>query len=138
MIVTSVPWRLRFAVGSLLLSVPWIALEVMVTTRSGWWEIPWVTMSYWVFAFALIYLPLAIWLMSANRWAYYLTVGLSSLWVGVSVWMAYRMSYPTLGFFTLSLGGYLAAVLSWLKFELSRSFFNPKLSWYQGLPKPIP
>lgn len=138
MIVTSVPWRLRFAVGSLFLSVPWIALEVVIINRSGWWNLPWLAIGYWAFSFLLICIPLATWLLGANRWAYFLTLALSLIWISGTGLAAYRMSSTALGFFTVSLTAYLVGVLSWLKYELSRSFFNPQLRWYQGLPKAIP
>jgi hypothetical protein len=138
MIVTSVPWRLRFAVSSLFFSVLWIALEVIIVNRSGWWNLPWLAMGYWAFSFLLICVPLVTWLLGANRWAYYLTLVLSVTWVLVSGVLAYRMTSTAMGFFVLSLGAYLFGILSWLRFELSRSFFNPQVTWYQGLPKPIP
>ncbi len=47
------------------------------------------------------------------------------------------MRNPNLAFFTLLLVGYWGGLLIWLKREISRSFFDPRLRWFHGLPKPI-
>jgi hypothetical protein len=77
-------------------------------------------------------------MMGAKKWAYFITAGLAALWFISSAWVSIRMRYPTLGFYTLILLAFFLLELLWLKIELQRSFFDPQLTWYQGLPKPIP
>jgi hypothetical protein len=138
MVVISVPLRLRLAALGLLFCIPLIAFEIVIANRASWWSLPYRGMGYWSLAFALICIPLSSWLMNAKRWAYPIAVVLAALWIGASAWVSIRMRYPPLGFFTLFLSAFFLIELLWLKFELDRSFFNPQLAWYQGLPKPIP
>jgi hypothetical protein len=138
MIVITVPYRLKLAASALFLCIPLIALEVMIANRASWWNLPYRSIGYWSLAFTLICIPLSAWIVGARRWAYPLAVLLVGLWVISSTWVSIRMRYPPLGFFTLFLSGFFVVELLWLKFELGRSFFDPQMSWYKGLPKPIP
>jgi hypothetical protein len=136
--VLSVPLRLRLAVGALFLCIPFIAIEVAIATRAPWWKLPYRNMSYWALSFALICIPLSVWLVAAKKWAFKITFALSGVWIFISVWVAIRMQYPPLGFFAIFLLFCCFVVLNWLKQEMERSFFDPQMSWFQGLPKPIP
>ncbi len=138
MTVISIPNRLRASAALLLLSIPLIALEIIIATRSPLWRLPLRSMGYWSLSFGLICIPLSIWLVSAKKWAFKVTFLLSLLWILASTWATFTTRCPSLGFFTLFLLVYLIVELSWLKTELERSFFDPQLAWYQGLPKPIP
>jgi len=138
MIVLSVPLRLRLSVSALFLCIPLIAIEVIIATRAPWWKLPYRNITYWSLTFALICVPLSVWLVSAKKWAFTLSVVLSGAWIFASAWAALRMQYPPLGFFTIFLLFFWVVELSWLKTELERSFFDPQMGWFQGLPKPIP
>jgi hypothetical protein len=52
--------------------------------------------------------------------------------------MTFRFNNTTLGVFTLCLGGLLLSYLAWLRLELGRSFLDPYIHWYEGLPRPVP
>ena len=136
--VFSIPVRLKCAVALLLLCVPLIALQVIVTFQSPWWNLPLHQIEYWSLAFSLICLPLCTWLLSAKKWAFLITSGLSVLWVFLSAWIALKGRNPSLGFYTVFLSLFLLGSLLWIRSELGRSFLDPQLFWYQGLPKPIP
>src|SRR5687768_147424 len=132
MTVLSVPGRLRAATLSLLLCVPLAAFQTIVAARAPWWRLPYKSMIVWSVAVALICFPLGAWLSYGKRWAYGLTALFGTLWLGLSAWLALRMRYPPMGFFTLFLLVYFGAVLIWIRGELARSFFDPQLPWYQG------
>ncbi len=138
MTVISVPLGLRFATLTLFLSIPFIAIEVVIVTQAPWWNLPYRSMGYWSLAYALICIPISIWLWSAKRSAYSIVVVLSVVWIVVSAWTAIKTRYPALGFFVIFLLGFFCLVLPWIRNEMNRSFFNPQLMWYQSLPKPIP
>lgn len=138
MVVISVPIRLRLAVSALLLVVPLIAIEVLIASRASWWNLPYRKMGTWAAIFALISVPLSVWISSGKKWAYALAVAISTIWVFLSAWAAIRLRYPPLGFFTIFLLFFGFLELLWLKSEMERSFFDPQMAWYQGLPKPIP
>jgi hypothetical protein len=95
-------------------------------------------MGYWALTFALISIPLMDWIMSAKKWALNLCALFAGVWIFSSFWMTLQIDYPQLGFFTLFLFLYFVILLMSLKYEMGRSFFDPGLRWYQGMPKPIP
>jgi hypothetical protein len=136
--VISVPLRLRVATALLVLCVPVAAIETIVVTRAPWWKLPYSTMQIWCAAVALICLPLAGWMAAGKRWGLSLTAIFAAVWCVLSAWVAIRNRNPSLGFFTLFLTAYWVAVIAWIRHEMGRSFFDPRLAWYQGLPKPIP
>jgi hypothetical protein len=138
MIVHSVPKRLKYAAGCLFLSVPWVAAEVVLVNRAPWWNLPFLRMGYWSLGFTLICSWLAYQLINARKWAYHLIKVLSLLWILATAWIAIGLNDPPLAFFTVLLMAFSVGQLKWLKHELERSFFDPQLAWYQGLPKPIP
>jgi hypothetical protein len=138
MMVLSIPIRLRIATGALFLCIPLIALEVAVATRSPYWRLPLKNMGYWALSFGLICIPLSVWITSAKKWAFTLSSGLALAWIIATAWVALSSQYPPMGFFAVFLLGFFFVTLSALNCELRRSFMDPQLTWYQGLPKPIP
>jgi len=136
--VISVPARLRLATFALLVCVPLAALQTILATRAPWWKLPYRSIGVWVAAVALICLPLSAWLSYGKRWALGLSAVFATLWIFMSAWIAIRMRYPALGFFALLLLVFFTTILLWIRLEMSRSFFDPQLAWYQSVPKPIP
>lgn len=136
--VISVPVRLRLATALLLLCVPIAAIEIVLATRSPWWRLPYPTLAIWCGAVFLICVPLSYGLLNGKRWAFCLTVAFAAAWCLASGWIALKLKMPSLGFFTIFLVWFFGGLLVWLKHEIGRSYFDPQLSWYQGLPKPIP
>jgi hypothetical protein len=112
-------------------------LEVILASRLAWWKVPRSTLGFWGVAMFLVCLPLAGWLLQGKRWAHVLSSVLSGLWVLASLGVAIYKRNPSVGFFTLFLGLFLLLLMNWIQDELNRSYFNPRLSWYQGLPKPV-
>ncbi len=138
MTVISVPVRLRVAAVSLLLCIPLIAIEVILVSRAPGWGAPYRQVFYWSMAFAMIVIPLVSWIMAFKRIVWLLAFFLGTMWVVASAAMALRMSFPLLGFFTVGLLALLSAQLYWIRVEMRRSFIDPQLAWYQGVPSPIP
>jgi hypothetical protein len=138
MTVLVVPRRLKFAIAALLLSIPLIALEVLISTKSPIWNLPYRAIAYWSFASALICIPLCVWLAAARKWALPTIYFFSAIWILSSAWISIQIKHPPLLFFTIFLLAYSTVLISWLQFELHQSFFDPKIAWYHGQPKPIP
>jgi hypothetical protein len=112
-------------------------IEVVLVARAQWWNLPYRTLGYWAAIFFLICTPLMFWLAAAKKWAFYLATLVAITWIVASIWLTAQMHYPSLGFFSLLLVLILGSQLLWMKIELERSFLDPQLAWYQGLPKPI-
>lgn len=138
MFILDPPLRLRLAAGALFFSIPLVICEVMIATRAPWWRLPYRSMAYWALAFLLITIPLAIWVMAGRRWVLPLLKVLLGTWVMVGLLLAIRMGSPSMGFFTLFLLALSVIESQWVTVEMGRSFLDPQMAWYQGLPKPIP
>jgi hypothetical protein len=110
----------------------------VVATRAPWWNLPYRKIALWSLSAILIYLPISIWLSQGRKWAIGVCAAFSAVWCLGSVWTAVRLQHPLLGYYTVILLLYFSAVIAWLRHEISRSFFDPQLKWYQGLPRPIP
>ncbi len=136
--VISVPRRLKFAVALLLLCIPLVVLEVIIVSRAPWWKLPYRSMGYWAILSGMIFIPIMIWMISAKAWVLKLLLGISVLWLGVSGLFTIQMHYPLLGFYTVFISIFLTAIMVLLKLEMERSYFDPQIAWFQGLPKPIP
>jgi hypothetical protein len=136
--VILVPARLRIAAALLFLCVPLAAFETIIVTRAPWWRLPYRSITVWSIAVFFICLPMAVWLMRGKRIALNLAQFFLGMWLLLNTIVAVRLRNPTLGFFTLLLLALFGAILFWLTHELRRSFLDPRLRWYQGLPKPLP
>lgn len=121
-----------------LVIIPAAALEAVLVTRAQWWKLPYPTLGTWSGVAAALSIPLALWMGSGRRWARKTSVVLGVIWVLVSGVIAIRHKSPALGFFTIFLGVFLSSILLWIRNEMTRSFFDPRLEWYQGCPKAVP
>lgn len=136
--VTSVPSGIRRGTLLLLLSIPLAAVEVLVVSRAPWWRLPYPEMLFWSLVAASFVVPIALWLKQARPWAFSSAFALACVWTLLSGWVSIRMRRPGLAYFSIALAGYFVAVLSVFRRELSRSFLDPRIRWYQGLPRKIP
>ena len=136
--VIAVPSRLRLATTLVLLAVPVAALETVIATRAPWWRLPSSTMAVWCPIVAALFLPIAVLLQRGRSWAWDALVGLYTIWVSLSAWFAIRTHHPALGFLTLFLVLFFGVMANWLQQELGRSYFDPRIRWFHGLPAPIP
>ncbi len=136
--VISVPLRLRLATTAILLSIPLAALETIIIARAPWWRLPFDRVIVWSSAVALMCVPQAVWLSQGRRWAFWLSTAFAGTWVVLSAWVALRTSNAALGFFAAFLTLFFVLVLSWVRREIGRSFVDPGIRWYEGLPRPIP
>lgn len=136
--VQALPAGLRSATRLLLLAIPIAALETALAARAPWWRLPWSNVGLWAGACALMIIPMIHWLRSGQPWAWGLLLTFGAVWTVLTAWVAFRMRNPGLAYFGIALGGYFYLALNWLARELSRSYFDPRLRWYQGLPEPLP
>jgi hypothetical protein len=133
-----VPGRLRLAAALLFLCVPIAAFETVVVTRAPWWRLPYESIAVWSASVFLIVLPASVWITRGRAWAVRALEVFFAVWLVLNAWVAARTGNPSLGFLTVALLALYGGWLTWVKHELQRSFFDPRMSWYQGLPKPLP
>jgi hypothetical protein len=134
----TVPPRLRAAAAGLLIAPLFAAVEVALATRAPWWKLPWPELGAWAGAVAAAILPFAWGVSRGNRWARRSLAVLAGAWCALTFIAAFRVANPALGFFSLPLALYWIAELAWLRSEMGRSFFDPRMRWYQGAPRAIP
>jgi hypothetical protein len=136
--VVHLPRRLQFSAYALFLAVPLAGLQVVIAMQAQWWNLPFARVA-WVCALALLLIWPFSTLMSRGRdWALTVFSALALCWVGASGFLAIRLRLPSLGYFSIFLGIFLGFLFQRLRQEMRRSFFDPRLHWYQGLPKAVP
>jgi hypothetical protein len=136
--VLSASKGLKFAALTVFLSVVFAVIESIVLARAPWWALPIRAMekaAALTFAGAFVGSLLLVNGVKVSRWIF---LGVGILWVGLSTFSAIRAKNPGLGFFSIFLSVYIGLMLYWIKHEMSRSFFDPNMRWYEGLPKNIP
>ncbi|MCM2277601.1 MAG: hypothetical protein NDJ89_05950 [Oligoflexia bacterium] len=136
--VLSAPFTLRAARVAFWASALLAAAETLVVSRAPWWRMPYRDMLVSAAAAIAVTGPLGWWMSRGRNWAWSASAVISALWLLLTLGMSLRMRSPSLGYFTIFLGVYLTAVLAWLRAEMGRSYLDPELRWFQGLPKAIP
>lgn len=136
--VIAVPTRLRWALLAFALCIPLASLETGIALRAQWWRLPYQAILIWSAACAAAYLVLSWWIARGYRWALVVMASCGALWVLASASYAIRLQNYGIAFFTLFLALFWIAMLSWIRFELQRTFFDPKMTWFHGLPRGIP
>jgi hypothetical protein len=136
--VLSASRGLKFAALTIFLAVVFAVVESIVLARAPWWALPIRAMeksAAITFGGAFLGSLLLVNGVKLSRWIF---LGIGILWVGLSAFWSIRTKNPGLGFFSIFLSVYIGLVLYWIKHEMSRSFFDPNMFWYEGLPKNIP
>lgn len=136
--VILVPAQLRLAAAVLFLCVPLAAFETVIVTRAPWWRLPYQSIAVWSASVFMIVLPLSVWLMRGRSWVVRVLGVFFGIWLALNAWVAIRTHNPGLGFLSILLLALFGAWLTWVRHELKRSFFDPRMKWYQGLPRPLP
>jgi hypothetical protein len=133
-----VPRGLRWAAFFLLLTIPLSAVQALLVSGAPWWDLPLHRMGASAITAAILYVPLAVSLWRGKQWAYWLMCMSASIWILLSLvnlvftksfWLAIDSSVLVL---------YWLGTWLWIRTELKRSYFDPKVSWYEGLPEAIP
>jgi hypothetical protein len=136
--VLSASRGLKFAALAVFLSVIFAVIESIVLARAPWWALPIRAMekaAVITLAAAFVGSLLLVNGVKVTRWIF---LGVGILWVGLSTFSAIRSRNPGLGFFSIFLSVYVGLMLYWIKYEMGRSFLDPNMRWYEGLPKNIP
>lgn len=136
--VISVPQGLKAAVAALALSMPLCALQVILMKQAPWWKLPYARIGMTCLPALILFAVLAAMLLRGRMSGFYLALASGVAWFASTASTAVRLHNVSLGFFSVFLGLFLLLFFTWLKSELGKSFFDPKLRWYEGLPRSIP
>jgi len=96
------------------------------------------SLEVWIASSTLVLLPLVVWIQRGRAWAFGLLGVVAIFWCLLSGIAAFRLTSPALGFFTASLIAFWALILSWVRFEMTKSFFELPMRWFQGHPQAVP
>jgi hypothetical protein len=136
--VISAPSGLRWAATAVFLTAPIATLHTVVMARAPWWALPIRSMEISAGEALVLSSIVSVFLLRARRSSYWALCGIGLLWAVLSAFAAVRTQNPGLGFFTIFLGVFFGLLTSWVNHELSRSFFDPHMQWYEGAPHSIP
>ncbi len=130
-------FKLRLCVFLISLSFLLAPLEVLVVSKSPWWNLDPVLLfnSSGIAAVLIWFLLLS--LRAGQSWAVRALEVVAVLWVLLTAWMAIRMRSTAIGFFTVFLSAYWFFALQWLRSEVGKSFLDPQMAWYQGQPASV-
>lgn len=120
------------------MTVPLAALESVVIARAPWWALPMHSMAVSAVWALMLSTVIFIFLLRAQRGMGELLLLIGGLWGFFSALTAVRIQNPGLGFFTVFVVGFFLFLSTWVRHELSRSFINPNVRWYEGTPGSIP
>jgi hypothetical protein len=130
--------RLRLAAASTLLAAPLTVLGALMLDYSGARA---AHLKYGfiaggvAFIFAIFFGGL---LLRGRRLGVFSAVGLVALVLLWSTRQALLHGDTSLGLYLIVISALTFAWASWALHELGRSFFDPRVRWFQGLPKPLP
>jgi len=138
MLLLRIPRRLKIASWVPVLGGPLAALQVVLHYRAPWWNLPHIYMALLGGVVALGCLILGQFASRGRAWGFWGLLIFALSWVSWSVYESIMGSHFWLGIHTLGLSAFWVISLQWIHFELSRSFYDPQMFWYQGTPTPIP
>jgi hypothetical protein len=135
-----IPLGLVLASGALLLSPCLVVLEIIVVRQAfhhAWWKLPSDKLIYFCGLAVALSLLFGFFIMAGSKWTEKALQTIAAFWILASFWMALRIGVTSLAFFGLGLLLFWGMVIAFTHRELRRSFLDPRISWYQGLPQPI-
>lgn len=136
--VISSPLRLKMAALALALCALLAALQVAIHAGTPWWKLPLARMGLFSAGAAAVLVPLSWLMVRGNLRAARAVHSVLAAWAIFSGLVALAGGSVPLGFFAIFQILVFGGLSLWVETELSRSFVNPGMRWYQGLPAPIP
>lgn len=134
----SIPSQLRLIAVLILMSIPAVALQLILIYQIPIWKLPYQNVRVWLIATALISVPLSYWMSLGKAYAYTLTSFFALIWVLISVVVAIKSGSFWFGFMALVLASCWVLVLSAARRQLSKSYLYTGTKWYEGLPQSVP
>jgi|GEM_PF-744470 len=136
--VVRLPRLLRAALFVLFLLIPLAGVEALMVSHAVGWERSSSWVALWSGVAALISIPLSILLARGRQWGLGILTLLRLACVAASGILAVRFKLTSLGFFTIFLVGYFTWIMVWIRREMRRSYFDPQIRWFEGLPQAVP
>lgn len=136
--ILKTPTRLKWAVALLFLSVPLSILQIFVAARAQWWSLPLRQILVIGCLVGMICGFFGTFIIRGKRWAVTCVNIASICWTLFSALHAFRMEHYGLAFYSVFIAFYGLTLAFFLSLETQRSFFDPRMKWFQGAPEKIP
>ncbi len=136
--VLSVPKGLRVSASLLMFCVPFAIFQVILVTEAPSWKLPYRAIGVAGETAALLAAYLAYKLIRGRLGSIIFVAGAGALWGLASFWHSIAFGKPAHGFFAILLMLYWGLLSMRLWKEWSRSYFDHKMKWYPGVPRPLP
>jgi hypothetical protein len=122
----------------ILFSIPFGLTQLIIAMDVPWWNLPSDRVGIWAIGLLCVSLPLSLWVLRGKRWVLFVIKLFAIPWVAVSIWLAFDYQSTPLAIFAVLLFAFWLILLTWIEKEFFESFFDSKMQWYEGLPRPIP
>lgn len=132
------PRSLLFSSATLFVLVPLTVLTVAIFSSHAWWDPPLsdLALAGWV-ALAVV-APISWRLSMGRRGAWEALAALCVLSCVFLLMRAAWMRGTPQGLWAVFVSAICVAILVWTRSEQRKSYFTPQMSWFQGVPAPIP
>lgn len=122
----------NFFLSLILISFGFFLAAVFLTLVSKVKLVP-----YFVALF-LIYALLVPFLIKFKKKIFYFVFSISAFCISLCWYFSISLCSSILGFYSFFLSLYFLVILGLFFLELQKSYFDPKMAWYEGFPRSIP
>ncbi|MBU6374801.1 MAG: hypothetical protein KGQ59_02290 [Bdellovibrionales bacterium] len=136
--VIHLPRSLLLSSSALFVLVPVAVLTRAVFSSHAWWDPPLAELALCGWATLGVVAPISWRLAMGRRGAWEMLAVVSVLVCGFLVLRSAWMGAAAQALWAVMTSALCVALLFWTRSELNRSYFNPNLSWFQGVPRAIP
>jgi hypothetical protein len=135
--VIRAPQSLLLAGAAVFAMVPLAVVTAGVFSRHVWWDLPMreVSLAGWLALGAAA--PLAWRIIMGRRGSLETAAVVFSLFGAVLVLRALVLRGTLQGVWSLTVMAILLSVWMWIRRELSQPYFDPRMGWFVGVPRPI-
>jgi hypothetical protein len=134
----STPHGLKAAVAFLALCIPLSMTQAVLMTSAPWWKLPYLRFALSAIPAGACWLLISVLLLKGLRAGYAFFIAAGAAWLLIALFEMLRLHSVSLAFYAIAVSLFLLLDWAWLRVELGRSFFDPQMHWYEGLPRPIP
>ncbi len=136
--VIRAPRPLLLSAAAVFALVPLAVITAGVFSREAWWNLSLAPLQITGGVVLLVVAPISWRLVMGRRGAW---EGLAILCALACLYLAGRsilMQGTIQGLWTVLVTAFCYALLAWIRTEQRQPYFDPRLTWYQGLPTAIP
>ena len=136
--IIKVPNNLFFITSILILTIPISTIEQILLHNAEWRNLPYEKMVFNALISGVIFIPIATLICHGYKIALNLALFIGVIWCIKNTWLSFSTGLFWYLIFNVFFISYWIFTYFIIRKELKKSFLDPKMHWYQGLPKHIP